>query len=124
MILKESVSKQELERLENEKNRPRERNFYSEKLGNEKKRPILGEYAERDLEQVNSKAMNIRHRFDTVLDKEGIRQEAENIRYIEKKQSLCLSIYSLLKNICKDNYENEIYTFNLIPQFLIHVIIS
>jgi len=47
--------------------------------------------------------------------------EQENLRYVEKKIKLCLSIYSLLKSVCKNNYDNEIYAFDLIPQFLIQV---
>jgi len=54
-----------------------------------------------------------------LLEMDNYKLEQENLRYIEKKIKLCHSIYSLLKNICKNNYENEIYTYNLIPQFLI-----
>jgi inositol 1,4,5-triphosphate receptor type 1/inositol 1,4,5-triphosphate receptor type 3 len=43
----------------------------------------------------------------------GISQ-AEMLGFVAHKIDICVSIFSLLGSICKDNPENELYTFNLV----------
>ena len=119
MILRELVTKQELETYENHTKLKKFIQSHSLNLKDisrtnsetedGKKGLILGDYAKRDLCP------------DRV---ENNRLEFENLRFIQKKIKLCHHIYSLIKSICKNNYDNEIYTFNLIPLFLIQVIKS
>ena len=39
---------------------------------------------------------------------------------VEEKTKICLLIYNLLKTICQDNAENELYAYDLLSQFPQH----
>ncbi len=43
--------------------------------------------------------------------------QREYLDYVNQKAQLCEEIYLLLKSICYNNSENEIYTYDLIPFF-------
>ena len=46
-----------------------------------------------------------------------IAKKAQQQLIVEEKTKICLLIYSLLKTICKDNVENELYAYDLLCQF-------
>lgn len=125
MILKETVSSEELNSLEK----------WKKATGND-----LADYFDGDrnserykdfkshVSTFNDPYEHSKNRFSYISNKykesESERIDMENMKFIDKKVKFCHTIYSLLVNICKGNYENEIYTFNLIPMFLIHVSFS
>jgi len=60
-------------------------------------------------------------RFQTAVKKLFIKpKKAQQQLVVEEKTNICLSIYSLLKTICKDNAENELYAYDLLSQFPQH----
>ncbi|EGR32737.1 MIR domain protein [Ichthyophthirius multifiliis] len=51
---------------------------------------------------------------------QNIQLNNEYMLYFNEKVQLAIDIYSLLVSICKNNPENQLYTFDLIPYFYIH----
>ncbi len=108
MILAETVNNQELKLYEeakaNNKSELQDGGDY-EKLGDE--------------DNIVSKPASVIEIVEPKSEKE--RMESLFLKFIDKKVKFCQTVYSLLVSICKGNYENELYTFQLIPKFLIHV---
>jgi len=109
MILAETVNNQELKLYEEAK-----------MSGKAELQDNGGDYEKLgDEDNVVSKPASVIEIVEPKSEKE--KMESLFLKFIDKKVKFCQTVYSLLVSICKGNYENELYTFQLIPKFLIHV---
>jgi hypothetical protein len=74
---------------------------------------VLKEIEEEAQEAKKNEKANPRKRQKEVSKK-------ELVEFIIKKVDLCIAIYQMLISVCKNNYENQIYIYDLLPYFQIH----